>query len=327
MKTNKDSRTSRIINQFLRNRYSKETEEAIQKWLIEEKKSEEKEKTSLSYWNTLDIKPVKSTYNALNRVKAKIGIQNATIKILNYHYLLRIAAVLLPLFIIAGVYYYSNTRKEQVVEIHVPYGEKKQLTLPDGSEVTLNSGTIFKYPEKFEKKTRLVNLIGEAYFTVKKNISKPFIVKTNNLSVKVLGTKFNVKAYADDNRTITTLNSGKIEVYTKSKKTCVLLPNQQLTFNNQTTDIIIKKIPSDETIGWTSGELIFTNSSMEEILRTLERHFNVSFITDPSIIRPNEFYTVKFLKNDNLEQILNVINDVIGKFSYQRQGNKIFLKK
>lgn len=327
MDKGKSARISKITSQFLSNRYSAATEEKIQKWLIEEKDSDEKEKSSLVYWNSLEVKADKATYRALKRARTKAGFTDNPKMIKMYRNLARVAAVLLPFILAAGIFYYSHTAKENIVEIHVPYGIKRQLILSDGSVVSLNSGTTLRYPEKFTGNSRIVNLIGEAYFTVSKNVSKPFIVKTNHLSVKVLGTQFNVKAYPDDDRTIATLNSGKIEVNTNSRKSSILEPNQQLSYVNNTSQMLIRNVFAEESIGWTSGQLIFDHSTFDEILRTLERHFNISFIADSNLAPSDEYYTIKFLKNDNLGQILSVLKDVVGNFSFQKQGNQILLKK
>jgi transmembrane sensor len=329
MDNKRNTRISKIINQFLGNRYSPGTEEKVQHWLLIDENLVEKEESSLAYWNTLTPKTDIATYRSLNRVRRKAGIAVYTQKTMVYRNLTRIAAVLLPLILLTGIFYlYTHTAKQQWVEIQVPYGEKKHLVLSDGSQVSLNSGTTFRYPEEFSGKLRMVSLIGEAYFTVTKNASKPFIVKTRHLSVKVLGTKFDVKAYPDDLRTITTLNTGKVEVNTNKSKSYILRPSQQLTYNNGTAQALISAVSAEEIMGWTNGQLIFTNASCSEIIRTLERNFNIRItVMGESLASPNELFTIKFLKRESLDQILSVMKDVIGNFSYQKQSNQIILKK
>ena len=98
-------------------------------------------------------------------------------------------------------------------------------------------GSTILYPETFAKDKRLVMLDGEAYFSVKKDTASPFIVETSQLSVKVLGTRFNVKAYPNDEKITTTLTSGKVEVSVQSQPPHILKPNEQLTYdkNHQTS--------------------------------------------------------------------------------------------
>ena len=187
----------RIIGTYLSGRFSPETEEKVQKWIIKDKDTEEKEKASLEYWDQLETKTDPDTKLALNRVNRKIGYRKIVPRPF-YQKRMRIAAALIPLLIITGSYLYYTSTKDKWIEISVAYGDKKHFLLPDSSEIWLNAGTVIKYPEKFPKAQRLVHLDGEAYFSVRKDATKPFVVETSQLSVKVLGTQFNVKAYADD---------------------------------------------------------------------------------------------------------------------------------
>jgi ferric-dicitrate binding protein FerR (iron transport regulator) len=141
----------------------------------------------------------------------------------------------------------------------------------------------------------------------------------------VLGTKFNVKAYSSETKTITTLTSGKVEVTTNKNDYRVLNPNEQLVFDHSNSIIDVTEIPSNETDSWRTGQLVFNDASFDEIMQTLERHFNTSIITGTNFtIDPNKRYTVKFLKDEDIDMILMILEDVIG-FSYQRNGSQIEL--
>ena len=168
-------------------------------------------------------------------------------------------------------------------------------------------------------------LDGEAYFSIRKNTSKPFIVETSQLSVKVLGTKFNVKAYADDKLVTTTLTSGKVEVIPPTQDPRILKPNEQLTYDKKTSAVNITEVSPTDTDGWITGKLIFTDAPFTEILQTLEKRYDVT-INHTMNIPASKQYTVRFLKNENLEEILSVLSEMIG-FSYQKQGNKVELIK
>lgn len=311
MKTDKNSQVSKITKEYLRNRYSKSTEEKLQRWFIEEDDSEEKEKASLEYWNELDIAPNSDTHRALERANKRIGQDTKTSIVPFRRRLLRIAAIFIPAMILVGGFYFY-TQKEQIVQETTAYGETKQIILSDGSKIWINAGSTLKYPKEFKKSIRSVSLEGEAYFTVMKDASKPFVVQTNNLSVKVLGTEFNVKAYRNDSRTIATLNTGKIEVKTNTNQTQLLKPNEQLMYDNQSAKIDVETVAANDISSWKAGQLIFTDASFEEILQTLERRFNVSFEVTGNMNSSAHGYSVKFLKNDSLEQILNVLEDVTG---------------
>lgn len=319
METN---RIHRIIRKYLSNRFSAETEEKVQKWIIKDKDAEAKEEASFAYWNELEPRTEADTYPALERVNRRIGCTRLR-RTPFYQRIARIAAVLIPLFIIAGGYLYYSSTRNGLIEISVAYGEEKHFLLPDSSEIWLNAGTIFKYPKNFAGDERRVYLDGEAYFSVKRNATKPFIVETSQLSVKVLGTKFNVKAYSDDEVASATLTSGKVEVKPSAQSPQILKPNEQLTYNRSTARISVAKIPSTDTDSWITGKLIFTNASFNEIQQTLERRYNI-IIENALPVSSSKRYTVRFLKNERLDEILNVLGDIIG-FDYRRDGSNIKL--
>ncbi len=348
MENEKDTRIFKILRLYLRNRFSSETEEKVQHWIINEAHSPEKEKASLEYWDELPVAEDAGTYAALERVNRRIGypaeqaveiplhtqIPLRTQKTLYtktplytkkslYTKLFRVAAVLIPLLLIGGGYLFYIQQQNKMIEISVAYGDPRHVLLPDSSEIWIHAGTNIRYPRNFASSERVVQLDGEAYFSVKKDQSKPFIVQTQELSVKVLGTKFNVKAYAGDEKITTTLTSGKVEVNTHNHSR-VLQPNEQLTYDCSTSAIEVVQVPAEETDSWLSGQLLFHNSSLAEIIQTLERRFGVS-ITNQTKIPASKLYTVKFVRNETLDEILDVLEDVVG-FSYQREGTKILWK-
>lgn len=313
---------SKIIRRYLSNRFPKKTEERVQRWIIAEKNVKEKEEASLEYWNELKTEIDTNTYSALERVNRRIGYAgNQKPAIPFYQSALRIAAVLIPLFMIAGGYFYYTQTK--LTEVIVAYGETRHLFLPDSSEIWINAGSHIKYPKIFNDKQRLVYLEGEAYFSVRKDSARPFIVKAEQLSVKVLGTKFNVKAYPGDELITTTLSSGKVEIIIPGNESKILQPNEQLTYHINTSRMNIENISSTETNAWLSGQLIFVNSSFKDIKQTLERRYNIT-IEDDANIPVSKLYTAKFMKGETLEEILKVLEDVVG-FNYQIQGKKIFI--
>lgn len=322
MENNKKSNISKIIHQFQKGRYSKEIEEKVQRWLIDEENAEEKEKASLEYWNTLELSRDNTASEALERVNTKTRNAKKKLRILSLNYLGRIAAVIVPLIIISGIYFYNHYTTTEDMYVSAMYGETKHIILPDSSEVWINSGSNISYPASFNNE-RHIKLEGEAYFSVKKNKVNPFIVKANKLSVKVLGTEFNVKAYPEDEKITTTLSSGKVEILPDKSKAYILKPNQQLTYSPETKEITIQKVTSSDISGWTKGQLLFINVSFTDILKTLERRFNTSFLIKETTPLTEENYTIKFLKNENVEQILTILQDVTGNFSYQKKGNII----
>ena len=165
---------------------------------------------------------------------------------------------------------------EKYAEVTAATGSVIRYELPDHSVVWLNAGSTLRYPTTFKKDNRLVELKGEAYFEVQADKDRPFYVNTpNGLSVYVYGTKFNVAAYEDDNYIETVLEKGKVNVITPDQETIVLAPGEQLLYDKQSQKSKKNKVDVYGKIAWKDGKLIFRNASLEEILKRLERHFNV----------------------------------------------------
>jgi len=160
------------------------------------------------------------------------------------------------------------------------YGEIKEISLKDGSVVTLNSMSELKVPNNYEKSNRELFLTGEAYFKVKKNTEKPFIVYANAVSTTALGTEFNISAYTEDNKTIVSLKKGKVEVKESTLNTqreVILNPGEEALI--QHNQALTKSTFSDtERLGWKIEHLlVFKDANIEEVLSKLRRHYGVKF--------------------------------------------------
>ncbi len=169
--------------------------------------------------------------------------------------------------------------KPSVNRLVVPKGGEYQLVLPDGTEVWLNSDSELKYPSLFASDLRMVELNGEAYFKVAKNVEKPFIVHTENHNVRVLGTEFNISAYKEDENQFTTLVEGSVAVDYQSEngqeKHAQIKPNQQLVFHKQTSEIDIKEVDTYLYTSWKDGRFVFRNENMESFILKIARWYNV----------------------------------------------------
>ncbi len=324
----KDNYIYQILKQFFVNSYPPEIEEKIQRWLIKDKWTSEKNSAMSVIWDEMKIAPNDNTYKALGRVKSKIRqTENQKKHLRIRRILLRSVAVIIPILLMLGSYLYID-QDIKMIEIVTSGNQQKQCTLADGTTILLNSCTKIIYPSKFDDTIRVVTLEGEAYFSVAGDAAKPFIVKTNHLSVRVLGTKFNISAYPTNDRTITTLNSGKIQVNVQSGKTdnkYILKPNQEIVFNKIDNSISINTVVN-ENCSWKDGSLIFQDATFNDILNTIERRYNVTIDYDKQAFRNNP-YTIKFIHNESLEDVLNVLQDVVGDFEYKKDNSKITIIK
>jgi ferric-dicitrate binding protein FerR (iron transport regulator) len=189
----------------------------------------------------------------------------------------------------------------------------------------LNAGSSIRYPASFDGGIRRVRLSGEAYFSVTKDASRPFIVETGHLSVVVLGMEFNVKAYPDETRTTATVNSGKIRMETETVQSYVLTSNRQLSYDSSSKNINIASVNAGDCSGWMDGHLIFDNTSLAEILLTVERKFDVSVRPD-SAVDSGSRYSVKFVQDESLSEVMEILGTVCG-FSSRIQGKTVRLTK
>ena len=158
--------------------------------------------------------------------------------------------------------------------ITTPRGGQYQLELADGTPVWLNSASSLTFPTAFAGKERRVELNGEGYFEVAKNVSMPFHVKVNNIDVKVLGTHFNIMGYNDEENINTTLLEGKVNV-TANEVTKSLLPGKQAILNKTTNRFEISKANISQAVAWKNGEFRFKDTGIKELMRQVGRWYDV----------------------------------------------------
>ena len=194
-------------------------------------------------------------------------------------------------------------------EIQSPAGMRSHVVLPDGSDLWLNAESKIKYSIPFIRNNRQIELKGEAYFQVTKNKKVPFEVKAGNATVKVLGTCFNVKAYADDKQLEVALTKGSVEFRGTAadgkKAVATLIPNDYLTMNKNTGEVQLKNTNLDEYISWRQNIMMFDETPMAEVAKTLERWYGVKVIIADNEIYKNSFTTT--FENESLFRVLELL--------------------
>lgn len=159
-------------------------------------------------------------------------------------------------------------------QISVPYGKRAFLSLSDGTKLWINTGTTVVYPTTFAKDKREIYVEGEVFAEVKYNSSCPFIINTNKLNIKVLGTSFNVTAYKGDKQTNVVLVTGLVNIVPKNGEETYLKPNQLFEYSETSTTL--KTVDVDNYISWRDGVYVFRNEPIENILLRLSRYYNVT---------------------------------------------------
>ncbi|MBC8769926.1 DUF4974 domain-containing protein [Arenibacter sp. BSSL-BM3] len=179
--------------------------------------------------------------------------------------------------------------------LHVPYGKHFKLKLSDGSLAYLNAGSSIKYPVEFIKgKDRTVFLTGEAFLEVAEDKEHPFIVKAANLDIRVFGTKFNVSAYPEDIVKDVVLVEGSVGLYSGTDMSIgnegtVLTPGLKGSYDNTKGNITTEPVVTSIYTSWVQGVLVFRNMTFENILKKLERHYNVKIVNKNSKLASAKF--------------------------------------
>ena len=203
---------------------------------------------------------------------------------------------------------------------------KSRIVLPDSSVVWLNSGSLLVYDKHFRGKRRLLFLNGEARFQVAKDPAKPFLVKTAHMTVKALGTVFNLNAYSDQDVTIATLEEGKIQVYPclKQDTSLILSPDEQIIYNHRLETLALNTVDAGRVMQWTDGYLIFQTASFDQIVKTIERKFDVTINYETERFAGRSF-TMKFNPDEGLEQVLEVMKEMIKGLNYKIKEDKVYI--
>jgi len=264
-------------------------------------------------------------------IENKIDIKDKTDKAEQNHFQLtkwlRVAAMfVLPVITAVGMYFYRSpdeTVPGQLV-VAVERGQKANITLPDGSKVWLNSQSRLTYSTNFNVRQRELQLDGEAYFEVAHNPNKPFIVRSNDISVRALGTAFGVKAYNEDVLISSILMKGKVLVTTPDGE-AILKPNERIIYDKtkhkkeQTT-----VTNATDFTGWIHNELRFEDESLGDIAKTIRRIYNVEVVFASEKLKSQRYTGT--INNNSLESVLNIIS-LTSPVSFQINNQQVTLSE
>ncbi len=274
-----------IIVKYLHGEASSDEIQLLREYINSSPKNMDDFKEEYSVWSAygaLDIENKVSIEDALNQVLTTVNKKQRIGKLL-----IRIAATLfIPLLLLNVWLILRNTNAFSTKtitynEITASFGTRSLVTLADGSTVWLNAGSKLKYPYQFEGRERIVYLEGEALFNVESNKKNPFIVKTNNLSVKATGTRFDVLAYSNDPKHSVILVEGKVGVSHWDEQKGIstylthLVPNQVFSFDTLTRESELSSEEIYKYIAWADGKLVFRDDPMSEVVKKISHFYNV----------------------------------------------------
>lgn len=338
-------RVARLIDALMDEELDPGLRAKMQEWFTSPDSDAEKQQAFVDY--AAKAKPHKGPMSAeaLGRYKklaSRMGFPEGRKMVLSkrrgYTVLWRAAAVLIPIVAISGAYMAGwfgpgtgqdiNTTvvAENRIAVRAVEGVQKDITLPDNSEVWVNSGSAITYPEEFSGKERLVQLEGEAYFNVEKDTGKPFVVQTEMLQVRVLGTQFEVKAYPEAQTTEVTLFSGLVEV-TAGEKSERLDPGQRLTYHHDSGRIEIEQVETQREADWRSEVVYAKNRTLAELFRMIANYYDVEIVFDEADFAGGELYDSAFGREQEPERIVGSLSLLSGAFGYTVENGRIVIEK
>jgi len=299
---------SDFFNRFLNNQCSEEDFNRFLDLFLKEEKVDELEQRMHSDWNARpeanavpDLTPVlHEIHYQINKTDKKPTVERSLV-----WYITRIAAILVLPVALALFYQWgahsSETKFTQTVS--TPLASRSSFELPDGSKVWLNAGSTISFPNRFGKNARVVKLIGQAYFDVKKD-KIPFKVETKSFAVKVLGTAFDVFAYPGEDAEVT-LERGKVQIETITKAVTDLDPGQQAIINKQDGEIEKRSIDSKAFVAWKDNRLTFVEEPLERVVLCLERWFDVSIDIEDATIK--DLKVNGTIEYETISEVLNLL--------------------
>ncbi|HEY9364902.1 MAG TPA: FecR domain-containing protein [Chitinophagaceae bacterium] len=300
----------------------------------------EEQRFLISYYNLFQNEPdVMEVLNIEEKEELKNDIKSAIwnhiseeeqavskIKFINKRFVKLAAAAVVFIMFLASVFILFNRPSEnpQPEPLAVHKKENRVIFLPDGSTVILSAGSKLNYPSSFDGlEKREVFLDGQAFFDIKHNASRPFIVYTGKLKTEVLGTAFDIKAIPGEADITVTVTRGKVKIMDQDKVLGVITPNQQITYSKQKVSAVTKTINIDSLLNWKEQDLRCDNLTVAEAAELLEGRYHVKIIISDQSITSQRFTTI-FSKNDSFEQVLKSICVFNGlSYEYNKQNSVV----
>ncbi|MBW6480203.1 MAG: FecR domain-containing protein [Bacteroidales bacterium] len=309
----------------------------LEQWKLSAEENQLLFKKSKKAWEKSD-KYISET--TLQKDKSKLeseynrSLSDRVRKMSRQSFIYKIAAILaFPVALAIGWYLFGESEKpvqlaEQLYEISSPKGHVSKVKLPDGTEVWINTNSSIGYDaSSFNTNNREIQLKGEAYFEVTSSVEKPFTVVTPHANVKVTGTAFNVKAYPASLLFETVLAEGKIELQLKSGTTesIHVEPNQRVIFNSINKKFDVQQVESEMFTAWRNGEIIFKDATLNDLIKELERIYDIQFHLKPATLGELRFRGM-FSYNNNLIEALEKIKKS-SQVDYYIENKEVWLKK
>lgn len=241
----------------------------------------------------------------------------------------QVAAVAILLVVSLASYWHGQAKVENSfsdIIVEAPLGSKTKMNLPDGTLVWLNAGSKIVYSQGFGVNNRKVEFSGEGYFEVVKNSKNPFIVNAKELQVKVLGTKFNIRNYTDDEEVVVSLVEGRVRIdnLLKNNNVDYLSPDEKITLDKKTGIMAKSLTKSASFVEWTNDILFFDEELLPDIVKRLERNYNLKLEIRNEALNKERFYGSFSAREQTVDDVLNMLAST-GRLKYEIKDKLIIL--
>lgn len=334
-------RARQMIRMLLDERMDAELHAKFRKWFESAPEGSAAERAFVEYAERElreNAHPDAAERESYSRLAGKLGIERqpapAPVRRIPLHrrVLWRAAAVLVPIVAIAGAYmagWFSPRSGDEpgyeaaLARVEVLEGVQKEVVLCDSSHVWVNSDSRLTYPEHFGKERR-VELEGEAYFDVEHDAGKPFVVHTEHLDVRVLGTEFDIQAYPELDYSTVALFEGSVEVMAGGR-TELLEPGEVLTYHHLTGEMEVSEVVAEAAPDWRSDQITAVDKPLAELFRMIGNYYDREIVFSEDELPSGELFELSFGRQHTAEEILGILARISGAFDYDDTGDKILI--
>lgn len=333
LKEEKNNDIDELITSYLSGNIDKETFAELKRWSLESEANRMYVRNQLEVWFSSGVAGDKTSFNkdkAFDLFKQRVSSgerKKEQVRRFSWRVVYQVAAVVLILLLPLTYWQGKETVKHRFADmiVEAPLGARTKLCLPDGTQVWLNAGSKIVYSQGFGVDDRKLSLVGEGYFEVTKNEEIPFEIKTRELDLKVLGTKFNFKNYPEDEEVTVNLMEGKVALQNEMKKmrTLYLEPHEKMVLNKRTGTMTKSKTNVEYANAWSRNELFFDEELLEDIAKKLMRSYDVEIEVADSLNNKRFYGSFKIVGN-TIDEVLQTIAST-NRMKYRYEDNKYIL--
>ena len=322
-----------IILKFInREKLTQEEEVKLERWLALDKNRKVYNQLKLNIKGPAPVRMEEMKSEVWGDLSSKIErpLKHSAPRQRQLSFWVKVAAAIVFILGFGSLIYFNAVKQKPqsysakvVMEKESLYGQKLTFSLPDGTIVKLNAGSRLSYPKEFSPGEREITLVGEAFFDVSRDETKPFIIRTPDLEVQVLGTSFNVRAYEGEDISKVAVATGEVAVGPTAGSYENLLPGNMISYSRSSGQMHASDYDADLELGWKDNLLVFQKEKLAGVLTKLSRWYGVEFVLLKDF-DDKEDYSGKY-DNPSLEQVLSGLSFVFD-LKYSIDQNKVFIK-